>query len=98
MRTRAYANQGGATASFAFEGTHLEYLYTKAVNRGIAEVVIDGVTTATLDLYSPTTEWRAATQFRNLRPGRHEVVVRVTGRCNEQASGAFVDLDALVVE
>lgn len=95
--TIAYAKQAGATVAFAFQGTSLDYVHTKAANRGVAEVWIDGQKAASIDLYSQATLWQAATTFTDLSPGRHEVKIRVTGRRNEKASDAFVDVDGFVV-
>jgi len=96
--TISYSDAPGAEAALAFEGTALTYFYTKAPNRGIAEVVIDEKPAGELDLYSPTVEWRSRTRFCCFAPGHHLATLRVTGRSHANASGRFVDLDSFVVE
>ena len=93
--TATYSETGGATARWQFEGTAFDYVYTKAFNRGFAVVTIDGSQRGTVDLYAPTIEWQAATEFGGLQPGRHTVEIRVAGRRNPASSGYFVDIDAL---
>ena len=99
------ASQGTLTASEStgaelvvrFQGSEVIYVYTKAFNRGLAEVVLDGASQGTLDLYSPAIEWRTATPFRATGPGPHTLQIRVTGRKNPAATGVFVDVDTVSV-
>ncbi len=93
--TVSYSDKPGAQAVFAFQGTSLTYVYTKAFNRGIAQIEIDGVVHS-LDLYSPTVQWQARTKFCCLEPGRHLVLLRATGQKRPEAKEAYVDLDAFV--
>ena len=83
----------GAEIGFAFEGSELTYVFTKAPNRGIAAISIDGVAKGTFDLYSADPNGRAA--VHRLGPGRHLLVIHVTGESRAGAKGTFVDLDAL---
>jgi len=96
--TISYSEIQGSEAQIVFSGTALDYEYTKAPNRGVAEVTIDGAVQGTIDLYSPIIEWQAHTRFCCFAPGRHVAVVRVTGRANPKSSGLFVDLDSFTVE
>ncbi len=50
--TLTYALQPGASVKFSFEGTGVTYVYTKAFNRGLAAVFIDGAAKGVIDLYS----------------------------------------------
>jgi len=97
FHTISYSDAPGAEILFAFEGKSLTYVYTKAPNRGLATVTIDGVARDTVDLYSARIEWLARSTYF-LVPGRHRVVISVTGRRNPQSSAAFVDLDSFFVE
>jgi len=96
--TISYADTPGDEASIAFEGKSLLYVFTKAPNRGMADLLIDGVVKATIDLYSPNIEWHSRYQACCLAPGRHTATVRVLGKKRPEATGAFVDVDAFVVE
>jgi hypothetical protein len=95
--TLTYALQPGASIKFSFEGTGVTYVYTKALNRGLAAVFIDGERKAIIDLYSQEIEWQSNTTFEGLKPGRHNIEIRVTGQHNPASSASFVDVDALLV-
>jgi hypothetical protein len=76
----------------------LTYVFTKAANRGIAAVTIDGDGKGRIDLYSVDPQWRSSVRFAGLGGGRHLLVIRVTGESRAGATGKFVDLDALEVK
>jgi hypothetical protein len=94
--TLSYSDRPGAAARFSFEGTELQYVYTKAPNRGMAMVTIDGRPRGTIDLYDPHIVWQVRTVFGGLQAGPHRVEIQVLGRHNSASSGDFVDIDALV--
>jgi len=98
FHTISYSDLPGAEISFAFEGTALTYVFSKAFNRGLAEVRIDGVGKEIVDQYSPNIEWQRRVKFCCLGSGRHVATVRVLGRKSRRSSGEFVDLDCFVVE
>jgi len=93
--TVTYSNDPDAVARFSFEGTELRYWYTRAFNRGIAEVFIDGVSKGDVDLYSSTIEWQSSSIFSGLPPGHHTVEIRAAGRHDPAATGSYIDIDAL---
>jgi hypothetical protein len=93
--TLTYSDRPDATARICFEGTELQYVYTKASNRGLAEVNIDG-TPHHVDLYDPGVIWQARTVFGGLDPGRHCAVVRVLGQRTAASTGTFIDVDAFM--
>jgi hypothetical protein len=95
--TVTYTGDAGATAKIAFQGTTLEYVCTKAFNRGLAEITIDGQSRGTLDLYSRDTVWQAPFRFDGLPPGLHTAMLRVLGRHNPAATDSIVDVDAFRV-
>jgi len=97
QKTVAFTDTVGAEAALAFEGDAVTYVYTKAPNRGIAEITIDGVSKGSFDLYSAAIQWRSRLNFDGLGSGRHVFVLRVTGANRGGAEGAFVDIDALEV-
>ncbi len=96
--TVSFTDIAGAEVRFAFEGSTLEYVFTKAPNRGIAAITIDGIDKGRVDLYSPTVEWQSRARYELLGPGRHVLVIRVTGESHPGASGKFVDVDCLRVQ
>jgi hypothetical protein len=95
--TVTYANLPGSEVRFAFQGGLLTYVYTKAANRGMADITIDGVRKATLDLYSPKTEWQSRTTF-TLGAGQHLAVITILADKNPKSSDRFIDVDAFEVQ
>ena len=75
-----YSTAAGATAKFAFTGTDVAWVSTRAGNRGKAKVYIDGALKATVDLFSASTQARrivfAAT---GLSAGPHTLKIVVSG-------------------
>jgi len=95
--TESFANLAGSEVRFAFEGGLLSYIYAKADNRGMADITIDGVHQATLDLYSPQTKWQSRSIFK-LERGRHLAVITVLADKNSKSSDRFVDVDGFEVQ
>jgi hypothetical protein len=95
--TVSYSNSPGAVASVSFEGSELTYVYSKAFNRGIAGVKLDGIARGDIDLFSPKIAWQARTVFRDLPPGKHTFELTVSGRKDAAATDRYVDVDALIV-
>jgi hypothetical protein len=96
-QTLAYTDTAGAEVVFAFEGTAVTFVFTRAPNRGYVAAEIDGVPKGRFDLYSSAVEWQRRLTFDGLPAGRHVLLLRVTGEKRPGAEGAFVDLDALEV-
>jgi hypothetical protein len=94
--TITFTNQAGASVTIAFEGSGLEYIYTRGYNRGIAEMTIDGSSRGTIDLFAPQVNWQASTTFGGLGSGRHVAVVRVLDKRRASAKDSIVDVDAFV--
>jgi glycosyltransferase involved in cell wall biosynthesis len=95
--TVTYANLPGSEIRLAFEGSVLTYTYTKAPNRGKADITIDGVPAMILDLYAPGAEWQRRTSFK-VNPGQHRAVITILPDKNPKSSDRFVDLDAFEVQ
>jgi len=92
-----YCDVPGAFVRLKFVGSAITYVFTKALNRGTGQVLIDGVERARIDMYSAKTEWRAERSFNELVPGQHVFEVRVLNEKNPDSSGTYVDLDAIIV-
>lgn len=93
----SYSGLPGDTLRFWFDGSAITYVYTKALNRGIAEVSIDERPVAAVNLYSPETQWQAQSVFDDLGEGPHWIEIRVSEQKDPGSSGRFVDLDKFVV-
>jgi len=96
--TLTYSDQTGDAVQFAFHASAIAYVYTKAPNRGIAQVRIDGRVRAVIDQYASPVQWQSQTAFTDLGPGVHTIEIRVIGRKNADSSGYFVDLDRFIVK
>jgi hypothetical protein len=94
--TLTYTAQPGAVARFIFTGTAVKWAYTKAYDRGMAAVVIDGVERGVVDLYSPEVEWQASTTFEGLPQGAHTLEIRTLNRRNASSAGFVVDVDEVM--
>jgi hypothetical protein len=93
-----YSETPGNELRIAFTGSAITYVFTRAANRGIAEVRIDGRLAGRINQYSPQTVWQSAQHFSGLSPGDHTLEVRVSGEKDPRSAGVFVDLDAFEVE
>ncbi|HWC97820.1 MAG TPA: bifunctional glycosyltransferase family 2/GtrA family protein [Candidatus Sulfopaludibacter sp.] len=98
QRSISYTDTPGAEAALTFEGSCLTYVFTRAPNRGIAELLLDGASQGAIDLYSAQIEWQSRYRVCSAATGRHTVTLRVLGKSRPQASGRFVDVDAFIVE
>jgi hypothetical protein len=96
------ASATSATATLTFTGTRITIFYSKARDRGIASVTIDGAAPtggpATIDQYENTflQNGQESTTY-TLPPGQHTIVVRPTGTRNSSSSGNTISIDAFVV-
>ena len=64
-----YSDKPGDTFRIAFTGSAITYVFTQALNRGIAEVRIDGGAAVRINQYSGPTKWQEKQRFGGLSPG-----------------------------
>jgi hypothetical protein len=95
--TLTYSNIPGDKFRFLFQGVSATLIYTKAFNRGIAEVLLDGGPAIPLDMYSPDVQFQHRTEFGPVKAGAHVIEVRVAASKNGQSTDHVVDLDAIEV-
>ena len=89
-----HAKVPGAGAKLSFTGSNIAWVAPKSSIRGQAEVWVDGVREATVDLYSSTTQARRVVFSKGwASPGGHTIEVRVLGTDGHPR----VDVDAFVV-
>ncbi|MEO8097308.1 MAG: hypothetical protein ABI811_06360 [Acidobacteriota bacterium] len=96
-QTLSYSDTSGDRVKLTFEGRAITYVFTRAVNRGIVEIRIDGEMVRRINLYAPQTTWKSSARLAGFSPGPHTLELIVTGRKDKKASGTFVDLDAVTV-
>jgi len=92
------ANATGATLSVPFTGEQIVLVSDKDPYRGIAEIIIDGVSRGTVDLYQDTTV-NQVDVYRSpvLSAGAHTMTIRVTGTKNPAARATYVRVDRFKV-
>jgi len=93
--TVAVSDDPGGSVRFNLEGRGFRYTYTRAMNRGRAEIVIDGDRKAIVDLYDPANGWQTQSTIAGLAPGSHRVAISVLRQKDPAASGYFIDIDSI---
>ena len=86
-------------AKFTFFGGEVAWVTQKGIDRGMADIYLDGVKVSTVDLYSDPGEPRKVVfAKKGLDPTvEHTLEVRALGTKNTASSGKRVDVDAFVV-
>jgi hypothetical protein len=97
-RSLTYSTKPGDFARVIFRGTSIRYVYTMALNRGMAGIDIDGVERDRIDQYSPEVRWQQSRTYSGLPAGQHTLTIRVLPERNAASSGNFVDVDSIAVE
>lgn len=88
---------GGGSATLSFNGRKLGILARKDSASGRAQIFVDGVLKATIDLYSAGTRNGTYVFTTTLGPGPHAVEVRAAGTKNSSSTGTSVALDGIAV-
>ncbi len=83
----------GALASFAFNGTSVNWITAKGPAYGKAKVFIDGLLRQTIDLYSPTQQWQWVKSYSVPNAGTHTIQIKVLGTKNGASTGTTVVVD-----
>jgi hypothetical protein len=86
-----------AIATVAFSGTSIDWVTARGPGQGKASVTIDGVSKGIVDLYAPSTAFRAVVPYADLDPGTHTMVIKVLGTKNAAANGTRIVIDGFVV-
>ena len=92
-----WASAAGAKATLTFTGKAVAVVAPKGPDLGKADVYLDGVKKATIDLYNSTAQSRRIVWTMSFASSAaHTVVVRVLGTKNASSSGTGVWVDAFV--
>ncbi len=82
--------------SITFTGTAVQWIAPTASNHGIADVYLDGKQVATVDGYSPSTNFQQVMYSASGLPnGSHTLKIVVSGQKNPASGGTYVSLDAI---
>lgn len=88
--TLSYSDSDGASLRFAFEGRAVTLVFTRAGNRGTAEVLLDGSVVREIPMKSSDVQWRSE-QSISVPQGGHAMELRVK-------PGGYVDLDGVRIQ
>ena len=94
-----YASSAGRNVQLTLAGvTDFAWVATLGKDRGMADVYVDGVKKATVDLYAASTKYRQIvfTWDSGGAPGTHTIQIQVLGTKNIKSHGKRVDLDTFV--
>jgi len=87
-----------AQATLSFNGTGVRWVGFRGPQAGIANVYVDGVLVATVDLFDTIEHVRTVVfAVDGLAPGPHTLVVQATGTWNPLSTDPFVVVDAFIV-
>lgn len=89
-----YSGGTGSRATLSFTGAGIRWFAAKSYQLGKGKVFIDGVNTALVDLYNPTTQAKQKVyETTGLTQGIHTIAIEVSGQKNPASTGVLVDLD-----
>ena len=94
--TGTFSLNAGGTVQYTFTGTGVKWYGVVGNDHGKADVYIDNVLDATIDLYTP--HWAANTIVyakRDLVSGSHTIKIVVRSDKNVASSNNYVEIDAL---
>src|SRR6266702_3833824 len=95
--TYRISGTAGAQVTLPFTGTAIDWVTALGPVYGQAQVLIDGVSKGTVDLYQAASQWKVLQSYTGLSSGPHTIVVKVTGTKNTSSTGTGVVVDAFVV-
>lgn len=91
-----YIDTVGYYAQHTFTGTEVKWVGTTGTERGKADVYIDGVFDATVDMYNSTYEYQKVVYYKTgLRDGQHTIKIVVRSDKNPNSGGNYVIVDAI---
>jgi hypothetical protein len=87
-----------ARATLSFEGTGVSWIGFRGPQAGIANVYVDGVQVATVDLFDALEHVQDVVyNVSGLAPGSHTLTVEATGTWNPLSTDPFVVVDAFII-
>lgn len=93
-----YATSDGTAAISVTGPKTVTWIGVRDPFTGIGEVLVDGVKVATVDCYSPATEYRAFMYTASIPAGTHTFAVRATGTKNPSSMNNLVYVDAFDIK
>lgn len=92
--TRSESNITNNTLTFTFNGTSIDVYGTVGANKGIVEILIDGVSKGNFDMYLNTyVQKYPIAKFDRLSKGSHTIEIRITGNKHASSTGTYFSFD-----
>jgi beta-galactosidase GanA len=96
QNTESFSDTTGDSVSVTFTGTAVQWIAATANNHGIADVSLDGKQVATVDGYSPATNFQQVEYSASgLADTTHTLTITVSGQKNPASGGTYVSVDAI---
>lgn len=86
-----------AALAFSFEGTSIDWKYTKWNRGGIARVYVDGIDKGTVDQYSSSFAFQQTSTYSGLGAGWHTIMIVSNKTKNASSLAYWTTHDAFVV-
>jgi acyl carrier protein len=96
-QTASIATGAGATATFTFVGTSIDWIGLRGPDAGIARIYLDGTFHAEVDAFAATAIQTVLFSARNLAAAAHTLVIEATGLKRAAATDSRVVVDAFDV-
>jgi hypothetical protein len=94
----ALAKKAHCSLTVNFNGIQLDWIAKKGPAYGKAQVIVDDAAPVTVDLFQAEEAWgQTAWSSDRLQMGAHVVTIRWTGLKNDEATGTYIDVDALEI-
>lgn len=93
----AESDVAGASVSFRFWGTGVDWYTVRGPDQGRAQILVDGALLRTVDGYAATTTFGTARSIDGLTGGVHTLRIVATGTSRRAATGSLVSVDRFVV-
>jgi hypothetical protein len=93
----AESDLAGASVSFTFAGTRVDWVTFHGPDQGRSDVFIDGTLMKTVDGYAPQPTFGVARSFTGLADGVHTIRIVVLGTARRAASDGLVSVDRFLV-
>ena len=91
------AGTAGASMTWTFTGTGVDWITASGTAYGQARVLIDGVDKGVVDLYGSAQKWKVVKPYTGLTSGQHTLTISVLGTKAGASKGTAVVVDAVVV-
>jgi uncharacterized repeat protein (TIGR01451 family) len=91
------ATSGTFTFAPKIAFTQMKWITYRGPDQGKAQVIVDGVVKASVDLYSATVQWQYLVTISGLTNAKHTVVIKALNAKNALSTGKWVVVDGFKI-